>query len=134
MTSASVKAPKVKVIRAKVSGKSKVPASVTYQKVTYQVASIGSKAFKNCKKLKQLTVPASVKTIGKQAFRGCSSLKTLVIKSKHLTKKSVKGSLKGSKIKKIRVKLGSAKTTRKYVRRYRKYFRKANSGRTVIIK
>ena len=156
VTSASAKAPKVKVIRAKVSGTSKIPAAVSYGKVSYTVTSIGQKAFRNCKKLKKLTIPASVKIIGKEAFlnckklkkltipasvksigtgafRGCKALKTLVIRTELLTKKGVKGSLKGSKVEKVKVKLGSKKRNQQYVRKYRKFFRKANSGRYVVV-
>lgn len=35
---------------------------------------IEEKCFDNCKNLKQITIPSSVKLIGNNAFSGCSSL------------------------------------------------------------
>lgn len=48
------------------------------------VTKIGAKAFANCKKLKTVTIGKKVKSIGKLAFYKCTSLKKLVIKSKLL--------------------------------------------------
>ena len=42
---------------------------------------IGMNAFRNCKNLSSINIPATVKFIGNQAFRGCSSLKKLFIPS-----------------------------------------------------
>ena len=43
------------------------------------IETIGSKAFKDCKKLKEVTIEEGVKTIAYQAFYGCKSIKSLVI-------------------------------------------------------
>ena len=43
------------------------------------IKSIGSKAFKNCSKLKTLDLPENLQTIGQYAFQGCSSLKSVLI-------------------------------------------------------
>ena len=43
------------------------------------IETIGSKAFKDCKKLKEVTIEGGVKTIAYQAFYGCKSIKSLVI-------------------------------------------------------
>lgn len=40
---------------------------------------IGNKAFFNCNKLTNITIPKSVKSIGEQAFAHCTSLKTIKI-------------------------------------------------------
>ena len=66
-----------------------VPETVTYDGITYKVASIAPGAFKNNKKLTKVTIGSNVKTIGKQAFYGCKNLKSITIKSTNLTAKSV---------------------------------------------
>ena len=43
------------------------------------IETIGSEAFKDCKKLKEVTIEEGVKTIAYQAFYGCKSIKSLVI-------------------------------------------------------
>ena len=43
------------------------------------IETIGSKAFKDCKKLKEVTIEGGVKTIAYQAFYGCKSIESLVI-------------------------------------------------------
>ena len=40
---------------------------------------IGMNAFRNCKSLKAVNIPETVKYIGNQAFRGCSNLKRILI-------------------------------------------------------
>ena len=66
-----------------------VSETVTYDGITYKVASIALGAFKNNKKLTKVTIGSNVKTIGKQAFYGCKNLKSVTIKSTKLTTKSV---------------------------------------------
>ena len=55
-------------------------------------------------------------------------------KSKKLKKSSVKGSLKGSKIKTVQVKVGKKKDNKKYVKKYKKIFTKKNAGKKVKIR
>ena len=68
-----------------------VPASVTYNGVSFSVTSIGDAAFANCTALESITIPASVTAIGSTTvwnssssggtylpFYGCSSLKSIV--------------------------------------------------------
>ena len=43
------------------------------------IETIGSEAFKDCKKLKEVTIEEGAKTIAYQAFYGCKSIKSLVI-------------------------------------------------------
>ena len=57
-----------------------------------------------------------------------SKLKTLNIKkTKKLSKSGVKNSLKGSSVKTVKVKKSK-------IRKYKKYFKKSNSGRKVKVK
>ena len=94
-----------------------------------KLKTIGSRAFISCAKLKSFSISSSVLSkIGSYAFSGDKSLKTLNIKkTTKLKKKSVKKSLKGSKIKTVKVKKSK-------VRKYKRYFTKKNCGRRVKVK
>ena len=67
----------------------------------------------------------------KNAFKGSKATK-MIVKSKKLS--DVKGSLKGSRIKTVKVKVGSKKANKKYVKKYKKLFRKSYSGKKVSVK
>ena len=56
-----------------------IPASVTYNSVTYSVTSIGWGAFSYCSGLTSVTIPNSVTSIGYEAFLGCSDLTSVTI-------------------------------------------------------
>ncbi len=120
-------------------------AKVKYRGSTYQITSDKEGArtamLVKAKNKKSVTIPASVKLNGKtyevnkikaKAFKK-SKAKKLIIKTKKLSKSRVKGSLKGSKIKKVKVKVGKKKTNKKYVKKYRKYFTKKNCGKKVKV-
>lgn len=62
-----------------------------------------------------------------------AKVKTLTVKTKDLTKASVKGSLKGSKVKTVKVRVGKKKTNKKYIRKYKKIFTKKNCGKKVRV-
>ncbi len=57
------------------SGNMVIPASVTYSGTTYNVTSIGERAFSGCTGLTSIEIPNSVTSIGKSAFAGCNGLK-----------------------------------------------------------
>ncbi|MBD5544030.1 MAG: leucine-rich repeat protein [Lachnospiraceae bacterium] len=59
----------------------KIPSTVTIAGVEYKVTKIASSAFKNNKKLKSITIPASVTEIGSKAFYNCTALKKITIGS-----------------------------------------------------
>ena len=56
-----------------------IPASVTYNSVSYSVTSIGNYAFEDCTGLTSVTIPNSVTSIGYGAFYGCSGLTSVTI-------------------------------------------------------
>ena len=58
----------------------------------------------------------------------------MIVKTKFLKKAAVKGSLKGSKIKTVQVKVGRKSVNNKYIKKYKKYFTKANAGKKVTVK
>ena len=112
-------------------------ASVTLNTPTLTAKSLAAavaKAGGDVKSIKTLTIGKKVKKIAKGAFKSFKSLKTLVVKSKKLTKKSVKGSLKGSKVKTIKVQIGSKKINKKFVKKYKKIFTKKNAGKKANVK
>jgi hypothetical protein len=76
------------------------------------VTSIGKNAFKNCKKLKTVTLKATnLQSIGANAFCGDKNLKTITIKSSKLTSKSVgKNAFKGTN-KKLTIKAPKKKVS-----------------------
>ena len=109
-----------------------VPVSVKISGKEYRVTQIAANAFKG-KKAVSVTVGANVARIQSGAFKG-SKVRTLTIRSRKLTKSSVRGSLKGSKIKTVKVKTGNKSSCRKYRKKYKKIFTKKNAGRKVKIR
>ena len=109
-----------------------VPAAITINGVTYNVTSVSANAF-TAKMIRTVTIGKNVRVIEKNAFKGAKATK-MIVKSKYLTKASVKGSLKGSKIKTVQVKVGKKKVNKKYVKKYKKIFTKKNAGKKVKVK
>ena len=64
--------------RAYYSGAVTIPASVTYNSITYSVTSIGESAFGACYGLTSIEIPSSVTSIGESAFSGCYGLTSVV--------------------------------------------------------
>ena len=62
-----------------------VKDSVKYKGVTYKITSIGSSAFKNNKKLVNITLGKNITKIGKPAFKGCTKLKKVKVPKKKLS-------------------------------------------------
>ena len=109
-----------------------VPATVKIQGKTYKVTTAGAKAFTGSK-IRTVTFSKNIKTIAAKAFQGSPAAK-IVLKTKNLTKKSVKNSLKSSKITTIQVKVGTASQNKTYIKKYTQYFTKANAGKAVTVK
>ena len=110
----------------------------------YQIISNSPKAVRliKAKNAKSVTVPAtvsiggatySVTGIGAKTFKGTKTT-TVTIKTKALSKARVKNSLKSSKVKTVKVKVGSKSQNKKYVKKYKKYFTKKNAGKKVTVK
>ena len=56
-----------------------IPSTVTYKNEEYKVVGIEEKAFKKHEKLKNITIPNSIKGIREDAFYGCSNLSAVYI-------------------------------------------------------
>lgn len=141
VTVTSTKAKKT-VKPAKIVGKTVKRGGSTY-KITSDKKGSRTCAFIKAKNAKRVTIPASIKykgktfsvnRIGAKAFAKSKKVRTVTIKTKLLTKARVKNSLKGSKVKKIKVKVGKKKLNKKYVKKYKKIFKKKNAGRKVRVK
>lgn len=63
------------------SGSVTIPSTVVYEGVTYDVTSIGDRAFLSCLGLTSIDIPSSVTSIGGLAFSDCSSLTSIDILS-----------------------------------------------------
>ena len=95
-----------------------VPSTIKAKGITYKVTSIGTNAFKNCKKLTKATIGANVKVIKAKAFNNCHKLKVVTIKTALLTKKTASKKC-FSKVNKRMV----IKSPRKVKRAYTKIFK-----------
>lgn len=106
-----------------------VPATVNINGYDFKVTSIANKAFKKNKKLTSIVIGQNVKTIGKEAFRDCSKLKKITVKSKVISKVN-KNAFKGIH-KKAKIKL--PKMSSKKYKKYKKKFSKKGQAKTVKI-
>ena len=66
-----------------------IPGSIKVNGKKYTVTAIRAKAFRGMEKLAQVTIGKNVATIGTKAFYKCGKLKKLKIKTKHLTEETV---------------------------------------------
>ena len=108
-----------------------VPASVKINGKIYLVTAIGANAFQGAK-IRSVTIGKNVSRLAKYAFRRSKAV-TVTLKTKKLTKTSVRDCLKSSKVSKILVKIGSKKVNASYVKKYKKYFTKANAGKKAAV-
>ena len=118
-------------IKAKNKSSVTVPATVTIDGHKVKVTQIDAKAFTGSK-IRTVTIGKYIKVIKKNAFKGSKATK-LIVKTKLLKKDKVKGSLKGSKVKTIQIKVGKKSLNKKYLKKYKKIFTKKNAGRKVKI-
>lgn len=104
-----------------------IPKTVTIEKISFKVTSVGAKAFRKCTSLKKITIGANVTKIGKNAFQGDKKLKTITVKSKKLTSVG-KAAFKGINAKAV-IKVPKAKRAA-----YKKLFKGKGQGKKVTIK
>ena len=71
----------VSVTSGAYTGAITIPATVTYNSITYPVTAIGNMAFASCSDLTSVSIPSSVTAIGEDAFYHCTGLTSLVIPS-----------------------------------------------------
>ena len=109
-----------------------VPASVKISGRIYLVTAIEADAFRGAK-IRSVEIGKNVTRIAKYAFRKSKAV-TVTLKTKKLTKASVKNCLKNSVVRKILVKPGTKKVNAAWVKKYKKYFTKANAGRKITVK
>ena len=109
-----------------------VPASVKIKGRVYKVTTVKAGAFKG-NSIRNVTIGKNVKKISKNAFKG-SKVTTVTVKTKLLKKAGVKGCLKGSRVKTIKVKVGSKSVNKKYIKKYKKIFTKKNAGKKVTVR
>ena len=128
----SAKNKTVVFVKAKNAKSIIVPDIVKINGKTYKVSQINAGAF-TARKIRTVTIGKNVKVIKKKAFSKSKATK-LIVKSKLLKKAKVKGSLTGSGIKTVQIKVGSKKVNKQYVKKYKKIFTKANAGKKVTVK
>ena len=92
-----------------------------------------TKAGGDSKYVTTIILGKNVKKISKSAFKNYKKAKTLVVKTKKLKRSTVRNSLKGSKITRVKVKVGNKKTNKKYVKKYKIIFTKKNVGKKVKV-
>ena len=118
--------------------------SVVYKGCTYTLAGGKLTLSKvNKKSKKRVVIPAKIKVNAKKVkvtkvrakvFKGTKVTK-VIVKSPYLTKKGVKNCLKASKVKVVKVKVSAKKKANaKQLKKYKRYFAKANSGKKVTVK
>lgn len=86
----------------KTNKKFTVPATVKKDGITFEVTAVAKKAFKNNKRLTQVTIGKNIKNIGASAFEGAGKLKKITIQTsvlKKVGKKAFKGIHEKCKIK-----------------------------------
>ncbi len=57
----------------------KIPATVNFDGKDYSVTAIGENAFVQCQKVKEVTLPNTLKTIGNDAFWNCNHIESIMI-------------------------------------------------------
>ena len=129
VTGAKVKNPTVTYVKPKKNVKKvSIPATITVKGMKYQVTAVSKDAFKNNKKVTQVTIDKNVNNIGKNAFYGCKNLKKITIKTTKLTKKTVgKNAFKGIH------KKATIKVPKKKLDVYKKLLKNAGISKSVKV-
>lgn len=115
----------------KALAKVNIASNVTIDGCTFKVKAISANAFKNCKKLKSVTIGTNITSIGKKAFYKCTKLKTIKLLSTKAPKTG-KQAFKGIKTK-CRITVPK-KMTKKQLSTLKARLKKAGVGSKVIFK
>lgn len=92
-------------------------------------------------KAKTVIIPSYIKVDGykyritsvkAKAFAG-SKARKVIVKTKRLSKKTIKNALKDSKVKKIKINVGKKNVNKQYVKKYKQIFTKKIVGRSVVV-
>lgn len=90
-----------------------IPSTVKINKVSYKVTAVNAKAFANNTTVKKIVIPANVASIGSKAFYNCKKVTSVTIKSTKLTTKNIGSKaftkLGASNYKKAKVKVPASK-------------------------
>ena len=108
------------------SSKMTIPSTVKINGYTYKVTEISANAFKNNKKLTQITISKYIHTIGTNSFSGCKNIANVSIKSTALKKignNAFKGIKKNAKI----------IVPKKQYSAYKKLLKNAKTAKTIKI-
>lgn len=106
-----------------------IPAVVKINGKRYKVTEIAANAFKNCKRLKKVTIGTNINKIGKKAFYGCSSLKNIKVKTSKLTNSQIgRQAFKGIHKKAV------IKVPKRQLKTYKKILKTKGIGKKVKIK
>ena len=58
-------------------GAVRIPQTIVYNDITYQVESMGDNSFTNCNNITSITIPSTILSIGENAFNGCTNISTI---------------------------------------------------------
>lgn len=106
-----------------------IPEVVKINGKRYKVTGIAANAFKNCKRLKKVTIGTNINKIGKKAFYGCSSLKNIKVKTSKLTNSRIgRQAFKGIHKKAV------IKVPKRQLKTYKKILKTKEIGKKVKIK
>ena len=72
---------KAEVLKNDYSGDIVIPATVTYNNITYKVTSLGYMCFYDCRSLTSINLPSSITSLGDYCFQYCSSLTSIELPS-----------------------------------------------------
>ena len=72
---------KAEVLKNDYSGDIVIPATVTYNNITYKVTSLGYMCFYDCRSLTSINLPSSITSLGDYCFQNCSSLTSIELPS-----------------------------------------------------
>lgn len=67
------------VLKNDYSGDIVIPATVTYNNITYKVTSLQNYCFEGCSSLTSINLPAGITSLGDYCFRYCSSLTSITL-------------------------------------------------------